>query len=933
MGSKAVGKAYPFAPVKAADVSELVAEGLRQNNLKNLTVRIPHDRITVVCGPSGSGKSSLAFDTLFAEGRWRFIQSLSTYTRLFLDRMDRPDFDAMRNIRPAIALEQKNPVRSSRSTVGTATELTDCLRLLYARAGRAHCPGCGREVPPCDPSSAAAVLAQAHEGARATVGYMLEGPADAAALAGLVERGYIRIKAGGEVHDLTEGEPGLAEGDEVMVVTDRVRLGAAARTRLAEALEAAFSEGGGDAVVDIEGAGVKRLSSRPRCAECRIDIEPPTPLLFSFNHPVGACPRCKGFGNVLRYDEERIVPDRSLSLSQGAIEPWTKPSYRWWYDELRRHAARYSIDLDKPFDRLSERERRLVYEGTPHFEGLNAFFEHLETKKYKLHIRVFISRYKGQFTCPDCKGARLRPAALAVTVGGLDIASLCRMTVEQARAFFRELELGEFERAVASEVLRQIAVKLDFLCQIGLGYLTLDRAANTLSGGEAQRVAIANQLASTLTGVLYILDEPSIGLHRRDIDMLVAQIKRLAGRGNTVVVVEHDQAVLRSSDHVIELGPGAGELGGRIVWSGPTDAFLTGARTLTSRYLRGEERIHVPRWRRKGGGRKLTVRGARGNNLKGVDFELPLGVLTCVTGVSGSGKSTLVMDTLYNALARRFGLRAPSPLPFDSIEGTEHIGAVKLIDQSPIGRTPRSNPITYIGGFDDIRHFFASLPAAAAAGAPAAHFSFNVPGGRCETCRGEGVEKLEMYFLPDVYIRCASCSGRRYKPRILDIRYRRRNIYDVLNMTFDEALPFFRDLTGLQRKIAVMKDVGLGYLRLGQSATTLSGGEAQRLKVARELAGSTAAQTLYILDEPTTGLHMDDIKKLMRVLGRLVDSGNTVLVVEHNLDCIKTADHVVDLGPGGGERGGEIVASGTPEEVAASDGTVTGLYLREVLGE
>ncbi len=920
----------PFEVPPVRDVDELIVEGVRQNNLKNLYLRIPHNRITVICGVSGSGKSSLAFDTLFAEGRWRFIESLSTYTRLFLERMDRPLVDSIRNIRPAIAIEQKNPVRSSRSTVGTTTELSDYLRLLFARVGRMHCPCCGREISPHEPSGIAEGLARRFKNRRALIGFdiPLKGTVDET-LEGLLKKGFIRIKAGGKIYDISEQKPDLTGEETISVVADRLII--KDRARLVESIESAFREGRDNMWIEVLEEGVFRFSRLLKCTDCNITVERPSPLVFSFNHPVGACPECKGFGNILRYDEDKVIPRKELSLRQGAIEPWTKPAYRWWYEELERYAEDYGIDLDKPFYKLSKREKRLIFEGTDDFEGIDEFFEYLEGKKYKLHVKVFLSKYKGQFTCGMCGGRRLKSTALNVKVGGRDIAQISSMTIEEAREFFKTLELTPYEQELSKEVMKQITLKLDFLYQTGLGYITLDRLTKTLSGGEAQRVTIATHLASSLSGVLYILDEPSVGLHPRDIDMLIHQIKKLSSQGNTLVVVEHDPSVIRASDYIIELGPGAGDRGGRVVWSGPSRDFFRSARTLTASYLTGKECIHVPRWRRKGDGRFLVLRGAEGNNLKNIDLKIPLKTITCITGVSGSGKSTLVMDTLYNALSLRMGMRAEKPLPYRALEGTENIRGVKLIDQAPIGRTPRSNPVTYIGGFDEIRHFFASLPASQNTGLTPGHFSFNTPGGRCEVCKGEGMERLEMYFLPDVYTRCGACGGRRYKPQVLDIKYRGKNIHDVLEMTFDEAGAFFPNLHTLQKKFSIIKDVGLGYLRLGQPATTLSGGEAQRLKIARELADTSTDGFLYILDEPTTGLHLDDTKKLLSVLGRLVDSGNTVLIVEHNLDLIKTADHIVDLGPEGGKRGGRIVCKGTPEEVARVKESHTGRYLRAVL--
>ncbi|MEK7772964.1 MAG: excinuclease ABC subunit UvrA, partial [Deltaproteobacteria bacterium] len=803
MMKKKTGRASapPFEMPLGADKDELVIEGLRQNNLKNLNLRIPHDRITTIVGLSGSGKSSLAFDTLFAEGRWRFIESLSTYTRLFLERMDRPDLDSIRNIRPAIAVEQKNPVRTSRSTVGTTTELNDYMRLLFARIGAVHCPVCNSVIAPSTPENAADKLMRAHGGTPALIGFKLPASGRSAGERAeeLLKKGFTRVRIKERTYDLSlEAFPdGLA--GEMDVIADRLVLKEEARGRLVESLETAFAMGGGSAWAALP-EKVEVFTSLPVCAGCGTRVERPTPISLSFNHPIGACPECKGFGNILKYDEDKVIPDKDLTLRAGAIEPWTKPAYGWWRDELERHAANWGIDLDRPFSKLSNREKKLVFEGTPDFEGIDGFFDYLESKKYKLHVKVFSSRYRRQVVCKACKGARLKEAALGITVDGLNIAQASRLTMGEAADFFKGLKLTPFERQVSKEILKQIGIKLEFLNQTGLGYITLDRLTKTLSGGEAQRVAIATQLASSLCGVLYILDEPSIGLHPVDIDMLADQIKKLASAGNTVVTVEHDASMIRASDHIIELGPGAGEQGGRLVYCGARDDFLKSASTLTSDYLRGKLIIHVPRWRRKGPGRFLTLKGASGNNLKDVDFKLPLGAMTCVTGVSGSGKSTLIVDTLYNILAARFGERFETPLKHRSIEGLDNVSGVKLVDQGPIGRTPRSNPLTYMGGFDVIRATFAGMRSSKAKGLAAGHFSFNVAGGRCEACKGEGVEKLEMYFLPDVYIKCAECGGRRYKKEVLAVKYRGKSIFDCLEMTFDEGAALFPSEAGLHKR-------------------------------------------------------------------------------------------------------------------------------------
>lgn len=912
----------------------LVIEGLRQNNLKNLNITIPHDRITAVAGPSGSGKSSLAFDTLFAEGRWRFVESLSTYTRMFLDRMDRPELDAIRNIRPAIAVEQKNPVRGSRATVGTSTEINDYLRLLFSRIGVLHCPECSAPVESYDPERAAQALLKDYCGASGLIGFDMpaKGHPPEEVAATLLKKGFFRTLEDGRTINITEDAASTGRCATLRVIADRLVIDAATRKRLVESLETSFREGGGRAWAYLDGKTELTFSSLPECQSCGAKAERPTPIALSFNHPVGACPECKGFGNLLKYDAEKIIPDKELSLEDGAIEPWTKPAYTWWYGELKRHAKKHGIALDKPFAKLPAKAKRLVFEGAPGFDGIDGFFAYLDTKKYKLHVKVFTSRYKTQSVCPECGGTRLKNNARGVKVAGLDITEVSAMTIKDALGFFETLDIPPFEVEAAKELTKQLRAKLEFLNQTGLGYITLDRMSKTLSGGEAQRVQLATQLASSLCGVLYILDEPSIGLHPVDVDLLIRQIRRLSSLGNTVVVVEHDHEVIKNSDHVLELGPGAGERGGRLVYGGETADFLKNARTLTADYISGRQVIHTPMWRRKGNGARLSLSGATGNNLKDVEIAIPLRTMTCVSGVSGSGKSSLIVDTLYNALASRFkdGAKLKS-LPYRAMDGLSHISGVKLIDQSPVGRTPRSIPLSYIGGFDEIRSIFASLPSARGAGLKAGHFSFNVPGGRCESCKGEGVETLEMYFLPDVFIRCAACNGRRFKPGVLSVKYRGRNIHDCLEMTFDEAGRLFANSAALQKKFSTMNEVGLGYLKLGQPALTLSGGEAQRLKIARELGAGATESFVYILDEPTTGLHTDDTKKLLTMLGRLVDAGNTVIMIEHNLDCLKTADHIIDMGPGGGDAGGRIVASGPPEHVATAKESVTGRFLKGLL--
>jgi excinuclease ABC subunit A len=914
-------------------------EGARQNNLKNITVAIPHDRVTVITGVSGSGKSSLAFDTLFAEGQWRYIESLSTYARMFLERLDRPDVDRIEHIRPAIALEQKNPVRTARSTVGTATEVHDYLRLLFAKIGRVHCPGCGAEARSDSAEQVADALIREHGGARALVCFPLPStaPSDAGALAGaLLQRGFARIKVGSAVLDLADpsGRPAAipprGEGERWSVVLDRVVVAPEARRRLTDSLEAALAEGNGAASVDIAGGATIAVSREFRCPTCAVPLARPRPVLFSFNHPVGACPECKGFGNILRYDESLVVPDRGRSLSDGAVEPWSHPSGRRHQKRLLQAAKARGVNTTAPYAELPAEDRQWIYEGGGGFPGIQGFFEDVESYRYKLHVRVFLSRYRSPFSCPRCEGRRLKPEALAVRVGGVNIAELSTRTVEELSGFLDALPLTGWEEGVARDVLRHLRAKLGFLLRVGLGYLTLARQTRTLSGGEAQRINLANQLGSQLVGTLYVLDEPSIGLHARDTARLADLCRELAAAGNTVAIVEHDRSLIEAADYLIEMGPGSGERGGAVVFAGTQAEFLADPRSLTARYLSGRETIPVPLSRREGR-RAVAVVGARGHNLKNVTARIPLETFTCVTGVSGSGKSTLVHDTLYRALARHFKVQWEAPAAHDELRGLDGLRGVRLIDQEPIGRTPRSNPVTYVKAFDEIRKLFAASPRAQALGLGPGAFSFNVPGGRCEACQGDGVQKLEMYFVEDVYATCQECEGRRYRPEVLQVSYKARDIGQVLQQTVDEAVVFFAAQPVLQRRLKILQDVGLGYLRLGQPATTLSGGEAQRLKIAAELSARLATGQLYILDEPTTGLHLDDVKKLLAVLNRLVDAGNTVVVVEHHLDVIKTADWIIDLGPEGGQAGGEIVAEGTPEQVAQVPGSYTGKFLRDLL--
>jgi excinuclease ABC subunit A len=914
--------------------SELIIEGARQNNLRNINLRLPHNKVIAVTGVSGSGKSSLAFDTIFAEGQWRFIESISTYARLFLEKLDRPDVDAIYNIRPSVALEQKNPVRGSRSTVGTLTEIYDFFRLLYSKVSTPHCPGCGKEIRKWDTSQVVRYLTEECDGRKALIVFDT-----AEDLKDLRKRGYHRIFFDGRVEEIADSGSRIADSSRqpsFEVVLDRLVI--REEPRLSDSIELAWREGNERIkviLVDDKSLTPLLFSSANECETCRIGLPEPSPLLFSFNHPVGACQKCKGFGNILLYDEDLVIPDKALSLSEGAIGPWEKPAYKWWKRQLLAGARKVGIDVKKPFSQLPPDHREKIFEGDPDFYGVNDFFEELESKRYKLHVRVFLSRYRKGAVCPECNGKRLLREALSYKIANLDIAELSDMSVAKLAEFFREVDLSPFQRELSKEILRQISLKISFLKRVGLDYLTLSRQGKTLSGGEYQRINLSNQLASYLTGTLYVLDEPTVGLHARDTERISRIMEELSGIGNTIVVVEHDKGIIRAADWVVELGPGGGHLGGEVVFSGSMEKFLK-ANTLTSRYIAGVDKVTTSRQAKRPGGahrNELVLLNAMGNNLRGVDFRVPLRTLTAVTGVSGSGKSSLVVETLYLALARKFGLENDSPLPCDGIRGQNLVKALKIIDQTPIGRSPRSNPVTYLKIFDQIRKLFSEEIEASANGYGPGFFSFNVPGGRCETCKGEGYQKMEMYFFEDIYVTCEECGGKRYRPEALRVAYRRKNIVDVLNMTVDEAVELFSDVPSVVGKLSVMKDVGLGYLRLGQPATTLSGGEAQRLKICSELSTGGKSDFLYILDEPTVGLHFNDVKLLIDVLRRLVEAGNTVVVIEHNLDVIAASDWIVDLGPEGGDQGGRIIFEGTPEEIVNAAGSYTGQYLKSLLAD
>jgi excinuclease ABC subunit A len=924
-------------------------------------VEIPHNAITVVTGVSGSGKSSLAFDTIYAEGQRRYVESLSAYARQFLERMEKPEVDEISGIAPAVAIRQKNSTRNPRSTVATATEIYDYLRLLFARCGQTFCIKCGAVVRKDSPDEIATRIlslapgrkfyvlhrfriaaAQAPAGSKRTP---KKAPAPSAealrqALLDLQKCGFNRLYQAGRVHEFSSPET-LLDVDfskPVYVLVDRLTVNPESRSRLVDSIEICYREGHGEAILefitDSVGHSAERLTFNERF-ECKNDgtvYQEPEPRLFSFNNPYGACPRCQGFGNTIDFDLNLVVPDPGKSLDEGAIEPWTKPRYRSVLHELKLWARKRGIATNVPWRQLSAEQRRVILEGDAEndYDGVKGFFQWLERKKYKLHVRVFLSRYRGYATCPECGGTRLRAEARAVRIAGKSITDVCKFTVKEARAFFSGLQLSEAQLQIADKILEEIRTRLQFLDEVGLDYLTLDRLTSTLSGGESQRIQLATSLGSHLVGALYVLDEPSIGLHPRDTQRLIDILKSLRDLGNTVLVVEHDPDTIQAADRIIDLGPGAGELGGKLLFAGSYTAMLDEHKSLTGRYLSGELRIPVPNVRHKPAGEFLRIFGANLHNLQNLDLMIPLRMLTVVTGVSGSGKSTLVHDVLYKALAaKRVG---GSVKEFcDRLEGDTNLREVVIVDQSPIGRTPRSNPATYLKAFDAIREVFADTPDAKRRGYAAGHFSFNVPGGRCETCQGDGTVTVEMQFLADVELICEECRGTRFKSGVLEVRFHGKNIHEVLQLTVREALAFFVNVPKVVSKLRILNEIGLGYLRLGQSATTLSGGEAQRLKLASHLTQTDNEGILYILDEPTTGLHFDDIAKLLSAFRKLLDGGASLLVIEHNLDVVKSADWLIDLGPEGGDQGGKVVATGTPEQVARNAQSHTGRFLSRVL--
>ncbi len=940
--------------------------GVEVHNLQSIDLDLPHRQLIVFCGLSGSGKSSLALDTLYAEGQRRYIESFSAYTRQFLQRLERPEAERIDGIPPAIAVTNKNMGRSSRSTVGTATEAYDYLRLLFAKIGRVHCYGCGHEVHRDSPQSAAELLADLPPKTRTMIAFRIELSEDNHVdqlIAGLKEDGFIRVIAAGQMINLDQ--PGVksdevtrpAGGDDgIYVLVDRLTSDTP-QDRVRDSLETAFTQGRGkchafvaedrsdDApsedgkrrgvTVPIDGRPWRRIgfSTQLSCEDCGIDYPTPEPRLYSFNSPLGACPTCEGFGNVIGIDMELVVPDPRETIREGAIAPWNSPAYTHELDELMELSDDYDIPVDEPFSTLTDHQVELITNGIPEreFGGLTGFFAWLERRKYKMHIRVFLSRWRSYSPCPDCGGTRLRPEALASRIGGKNIAEIAAMKTDVASKFFRDLDLTDWQRQVGRTMLQQVAARLGYLETVGLGYLTLDRTVRTLSGGESRRISLTSALGSSLVNMLYVLDEPSIGLHPRDIDRLIEAIIGLRDRDNTVVVVEHEEAIIRAADQIVEVGPGAGERGGRIIYQGPPDEIEQCPDSLTGDYLARRRGIGTGGRRRPPDHGWIRLAGARGNNLQDVTVEFPLGVLCLVTGVSGSGKSTLVQHTLYPALCRRLRKDAAKPYDHDDVYGDGQIDEVILVDQSPIGRSPRSNPVTYLKAFDEIRAVFADTVESRTRNYSAGHFSFNVDGGRCTACRGDGYTQIDMQFLADVYMKCSQCGGTRYRSEILDVKYRGRNIAEVLDMTVRQAFTFFRGRPKVQARLKRLIDVGLDYVRLGQPANTLSGGEAQRLKLASYMSSARRGRCLFILDEPTTGLHFSDIVQLLDCFDALLAVGHSLIVVEHNLQMMKAADYIVDLGPGAADEGGQVVVKGTPERVANHAKSVTAKFLAEVL--
>lgn len=936
----------------------IIARGIRVNNLKNIDIEIPHKKLIVITGVSGSGKSSLAFDTLFAEGQRRYVESFSAYARQFLEKMDKPDIDHIEGIPPAIAIQQKNPVKNRRSTVGTATEINDYLRLLFARIGKTYCRNCKRRVQMDTVSHISETVLSLPNGAKFLVSFPIiisQKVSSQAQINLLKERGLVRVLADNSIIDITSEikEWDIRSAKSVYGIVDRLVVKDVIKERLVDSLETAYRLGSGHLSIiyniqdtsfhpdtciqghpiDIQGSQWIELkySKQFFCSYCNIEYPEPVPMLFSFNNPIGACPECQGFGHTIDINLDAVIPDKEKPLNQGAIVPWNTPTYYTMFESLKKASSKYNIPLNVPFRELTEEQVRLILEGTKDFSGIYEFFQWLEQRKYKMHIRVFLSKYRGYTLCHACNGRRLRDHAFNVLINHKNISDICNMTIEDAYRFFEGLQITDYEKNIAHLLLQEIRKRLNYMVKVGLGYLTLDRMTRTLSGGEAQRVNLTTSLGSSLVNTLYILDEPSIGLHPRDTDRLIQILKRLQSIGNTVIVVEHEKEVIKAADEVIDLGPGAGENGGKLVYHGSFKDLPACNGSLTGQYLKGGREIKIPSKRRKPSNKAIVLKGASQNNLKGIDVKFPLNMLVCITGVSGSGKSTLVQDTLYGAIKKEQKGYAGLVGRHEKIEGVQFIHDVILIDQSPIGRTPRSNPVTYTKVFDEIRRLFAATRDARIRKLTIGSFSFNVVGGRCENCEGAGYIIVDMQFLADVFVTCDTCNGKRFNKKVLDVKYKNKNIHEILEMAVDESLIFFHDTPRITKGLQPLLDTGLGYLRLGQSATTLSGGEAQRLKISTYIAQENTDPMLFIFDEPTIGLHMDDIQKLLVCFQKLIDAGHSLIVVEHNLDVMKSADYIIDLGPEGGDAGGYIVGCGTPEQISKIEASYTGRYLKTTL--
>ena len=936
--------------------TKIIIKGAREHNLKNINLEIPRNKLIVITGLSGSGKSSLAFDTIYAEGQRRYIESLSSYARQFMERMRKPDVDYIEGLSPAISIDQRKASKNPRSTVGTVTEIYDYLRLLFARIGIPHCPECGQKVSKQTIEQMVDQTLTLPKGKKiqilAPVIRFKKGE-HKKILEDIQKKGFVRVRVDGEVYEIEdEIKIDRYKNHNIEVVVDRLIVKPEIKNRLASSIETALTLSEGIVIIGIEGGNERIFSEYFSCPRCGINLPEIAPRIFSFNSPYGACPKCSGLGFKMEFDPDLIVPDKSKSILQGALAPWGEVKGKYLYHILKGVADFYGFSLNTPFAKLKPEYQEIILYGSGEikipfkyqndeqntywlhensFEGVinNLKRRYRETKSE--YIRSEIQKFMAIRTCPSCNGKRLRPESLKVTIDGFSIADVTEWSVKKSYDFFENLKLSEREIAIAGQILKEIKSRLSFLINVGLDYLTLSRPSSTLAGGENQRIRLATQVGSSLTGVLYILDEPSIGLHQKDNFKLLQALLKLRDLGNTVIVIEHDEATMKIADYIIDLGPGAGIHGGYVVAKGPCQNIMKNPQSITGRYLSHLDRIDLPLKRRKGNGKYLKIIGARQYNLKNIDVSIPLGTFTCVTGVSGSGKSTLVEETLYKALIKELYKSRVCPGDYDKIEGINNIDKVIIIDQSPIGRTSRSNPATYTGAFTPIREIFSKTKEARIRGYKAGRFSFNIKGGRCEACQGAGIVKIEMYFLPDVYIPCEVCKGKRFNRETLEIKYKGKNIAQILDMTVEEALEFFKAIPSIKRKLKTLYDVGLGYIKLGQSATTLSGGEAQRVKLAKELSKKSTGKTLYLLDEPTTGLHFDDVKRLLNVLDRLVRVGNTVLVIEHNIDVIKSADHIIDLGPGGGEEGGRVVAVGTPEEIAQDSHSFTGEFLKKAL--